>query len=370
MDANANGRAGGSLAPALVTRWPNAGHAGPGGGSITSCPSCARKRATGRYLTQEKNEGSVLALSWSPDGSRIYYDRQKSLPSGIYSIPVIGGSPRLLLENAGTPEALPDGSLLGGRFNSQSQMQLFRFWPDTGRIQDYPFEITWDNGQPIRVFQGGKSAAVIGTPIPMPAGTTGRHLYVIDLASGRCRPVFTDESLASATVTVTRDDETVLFAGYGTGIRSISVAGGKHARTLLPLPGRIFTIEASLGGSILADQIQRTPELTLLKGGRAERLMASPLSGPTFNFTVLPDGRAIWVQVVAGRQQLIAIRPGGTPEPVVSTSDPTTSPATQLKNGRTRFHCRCPASVRLGSPQWQRAGSFGVSLSTKARSRR
>jgi hypothetical protein len=299
-------------------------------------------------LTREQNEGATLHLSWSPDGSRIYYDRQLSMPSGIYSVPVIGGSPRLVLEKAGTPEALPDGSLIVGRFNSRGQMQACRFWPDTGRVQEYPFELTWDNGHPIRAFPGGKEAAILGTPIPPVDGSPAQSLYILDLSSGQFRPLYTAQRFDTGSVAVTTDGRNALFADRGSGVRSIDAAGRSPMRNLFPLPGRIFTLDGGPAGSILADQIERTPELVLLSNGRSQYLFSSPATGAAIHFTTLPDGRAVWVQAVAGRSRLVATRPGGEPEPLVSTSDPTSTPAAQLGAGELAFLLGPPGRREIG----------------------
>jgi dipeptidyl aminopeptidase/acylaminoacyl peptidase len=299
-------------------------------------------------LTREQHDGPILQLSWSPDGSRIYYDRNASMPSGIYSVPVIGGPARLVLEGAGTPEALSDGSLIVGRFNSKGQMQACRYWPDSGKLQEYPFELTWDNGQPIRALPGGREAAVIGTPIPAPDTSSVRRLYLLDLASGRARPLFTAQRFASGAVTVAQDGRSVLFSDYGTGVRSVNVTGREPFRTLFPLPGRVFTLDGGPDGTILADQIERTPELVLLTNGRSKRLLSSPLTGPDVHFTILQDGRAVWVQAIAGRNRLVAIGPGGEPAPLVSTSDATSTPSAQVGAGQLAFLVGSPGHREIG----------------------
>ena len=46
-----------------------------------------------------------------------------------------------MLENAVSPEPLPDDTLLVTRFNSEGRSQLFRFWPDSGRLQAFPLVV-------------------------------------------------------------------------------------------------------------------------------------------------------------------------------------------------------------------------------------
>jgi len=72
-------------------------------------------------LTHRRDLGQAEQVSWSPDGSLIYYDRTTGVPLGVYSVPVLGGEEHLVLANAFSPEALPDGSLLLCRLNARGQ---------------------------------------------------------------------------------------------------------------------------------------------------------------------------------------------------------------------------------------------------------
>ena len=85
-------------------------------------------------LTRNRQLGFVEEITWSRDGASLYYDRVADVPHGIYSVPVLGGEEKLVLENAMTPEVLPDGTLLLYRLNPQRNLQLFRYWPETGRL--------------------------------------------------------------------------------------------------------------------------------------------------------------------------------------------------------------------------------------------
>jgi hypothetical protein len=56
-------------------------------------------------LTHSNENGYIPVLSWSPDGTKIYYDRWTDVPRGIYSVPALGGAEQLVLEDAGDPGA-------------------------------------------------------------------------------------------------------------------------------------------------------------------------------------------------------------------------------------------------------------------------
>src|SRR6185295_9080275 len=85
-------------------------------------------------LTKDRTRGGVVELAWAPDGSSIYFDRLRDVPRGIFRVSVLGGEPRLVLENASTPAPLPDGSLLAVRIDEQGRSRIYRFWPETGRL--------------------------------------------------------------------------------------------------------------------------------------------------------------------------------------------------------------------------------------------
>ncbi|HKC25057.1 MAG TPA: serine/threonine protein kinase, partial [Thermoanaerobaculia bacterium] len=85
-------------------------------------------------LTKRRDLGSVNRMDWARDGTRIYFDRVSDIPAGVFSIPVLGGDERLVLPGAQGPEALPDGSLLAVKVDSDRNFQLQRFWPESGRL--------------------------------------------------------------------------------------------------------------------------------------------------------------------------------------------------------------------------------------------
>jgi hypothetical protein len=113
-------------------------------------------------LTHRRDRGVVQQVSLSPDGSLIYYDRATDVPLGVYSVPVLGGEEHLVLENATSPEALPDGSLLVSRVNARREGQVYRFWPETGRLKEFPLERPrYAAAACSRIAPGGKEAITL-----------------------------------------------------------------------------------------------------------------------------------------------------------------------------------------------------------------
>jgi Tol biopolymer transport system component len=59
-------------------------------------------------LTHNTANGYIAALSWTPDGSRIFYDRfATGAPGGVFSVSVLGGEERRVLEDGRFPRLCP-----------------------------------------------------------------------------------------------------------------------------------------------------------------------------------------------------------------------------------------------------------------------
>jgi hypothetical protein len=140
-------------------------------------------------LTKNRSRGYVAELNWSPDGSEIYFDRELSVPNGIYTVSRFGGNERLVLEDAMGPEVLPDGSLLVVRVNKDRTYQLHRFWPESGRLEplDAFFAADMDLCPPVRAFHDGKEAVFFARTREQNTADALPHLYVLDLTLGKTR---------------------------------------------------------------------------------------------------------------------------------------------------------------------------------------
>ena len=53
-----------------------------------------------QILTRDRSRGFVDEISWSPDGTKLYYDRFRDRPGGIFSVEALGGEERLVVEDA------------------------------------------------------------------------------------------------------------------------------------------------------------------------------------------------------------------------------------------------------------------------------
>jgi len=286
-------------------------------------------------LTQGQQHGNVTNVAWAPDGASIYYDRITAVPQGIYSVPVLGGDERLVFANAFRPEALADGSLLAVKLNSSHEWQLFRFWPETGRVQDLPVAAVdiQDSLENPRVFPDGKEAVIDGAPLGQEAG--GMRLLLVDLATGATRPLAPDllRGTGAPGYAVSRDGKSVLVAvQYGEFTRVISVPahGRGPAQTLFTATHEIWGVDSAPDGSVYACVTDLPAELVNrpLDRDQTETLARfQEVSDPDL-MTVLPDGRVVLTVLNSERARLVAVQRGKTPVPIVATTEETSTPVT------------------------------------------
>ena len=307
------------------------------------------KPASGNWtiLTHDTGKGWIMSLSWSPDSAKIYYDRSSDVPQGIYSVPVLGGPEQLVLENAEVPEALPDGSLLLVRLNAERQSQLFRFWPETGKLQGFPIEAPSTS---YRSFPDGREAVVFGTLIG-PGREAGQHIYVVDLQSGKARRFLSasqvDPKLAQ--LAVTRDGQSVLVAGSAGNLIRVSAfsrSGRPAVPVLFSVPGQISSFDMGLDGSIYLDQVERPKDLVRFapEGGRAAKIATLPAATEagcsclvSEIIAILPDGRTVIPGIVNGRLSLMVVEAGKEPAPFLNTAEETASPVTAAGPDQVAF---------------------------------
>ena len=293
------------------------------------------KPGTGDWtvLTHERTAGPAAELNWSADGNRIYFDREADVPLGIFSVPAVGGEEQRVLEDAEQPEPLPDGSLLAARLSTERQLQIYRVWPESGRLQSFPIKVRSAFAH-ARVFPDGRQAAILGELLaPGQQGVV--HVYVLDLASGQLRRLYTgaaDDSSADG-LAVGSDGKSVLLAIRAedlTEIVSLPASGRGSPRVLFTTPQSVNCLDTSPDGAIYLDE--RDDPVHILRfspaGGPASVIGSLPsqaVHGGTAVF--LPDGRALVTARRAGRSRLMLAEAGKEAAPLINTSEETSTPA-------------------------------------------
>ena len=294
-------------------------------------------------LTHRRDLGYASICSWSPDGNRIFYDRYSDQLKGVFSVPALGGDEQMVLETGGSPEALPDGSLLVGQINPERQQQLYRYWPDSGKSQALP--VILPNGilygtATIRAFSDGRRAIVFGIAAGERTEATGPHLYVVDLETGKLHMLNADygDLVANGGVppaTVTADGKTAIFGssqGPLSRVMSVPIDGHAPAQQLFTLTGGYLqSLAVGVDGDIYLDQGDRPMDIVRFapEGGHVERIAAVQKPVGDY-FAALPDGRAVWIEYAAGRRRLMIGALGKEPASFVNTTEEISGPLTAV----------------------------------------
>ena len=299
-------------------------------------------------LTKDRTHGYVNNLDWSEDGTHIYYTRFDNRLRGIYSVPAIGGEERLVLEDAGAAQPLPDGSLLVAR-NGDSGAQVHRYWPLDGRLQAFPVFLAFGDQLPLRVVPGGTHAVFFGFPASQPpADTASRyHLYILEISTGQITRIPWNVEFESDNywpLAVTPDGESVLVSAPNGDLRrivAISLTPPFQARPLLELQQQVQGMDVGPDGSIYLDQMILPVEVLRFSdlGTNVEQI------GGFGNITIpilvaavhLPDGRTLSTGVISGRRRLLVTAPGKDAVPFIQTDEETGWPTVLLGNDRLAF---------------------------------
>ena len=297
-------------------------------------------------LTRRRDQGSVDFLCWSTDGSTIYFSRNTDVPQGIFSVPFLGGEEHLLLENADNPAALPDGSLLLSRINQKRRLQLFHFWPETGKLQELPVEmINAVSFLAIQVSLDGRRAIVFGSAI----GKTAQNpsLMEVDLAAGSARPVPVN-GLANATLraySLSRDGKSIIAAFREQALARIvriPLDGSGVPRELFTVTSDVWAVETGPDGSVLVSPLERPAELVSYSRHGTQppgqlipvKIASFPELSSLDMVVVLSDGRAVVPAEVSGLTRLMAVERGKTPVALVNTPEETAAPITAMAGNR------------------------------------
>lgn len=299
-------------------------------------------------LTKNRSLGYVIELDWSPDGTKVYFDRFLSVPHGIYTISPFGGEERLILEDAMGPEVLPDGSLLVVRVNRERNLQIHHFWPETGRLEPLNgIALTYGTCPPVRSFRDGEEAVFFGKTLDQGEADPLPHLYAIDLTSGKTRRLAPELDIRMPSgwfpLAVASDDRSVLTdlrVGDLHRIVAIPRNGSGPIRSLLSLTLPPYFLDVGRDGSLYLDQIDRPLEvLRFSASGGTPELLAGTASPPqeAYSTVQFPDGRVQLPSIVGGRSRLLVARPGGDLVPFVETKEETSAPMCLLGDREVAF---------------------------------
>ena len=306
---------------------------------VNQLPQLAVMKPTGgswTILTSDREHGYITTAAWASNGSKIYFDRMWGHPLGIYSVPPLGGEPRMLLDEAFGPEPLPDGSLIVVKLTDQGDNQLFHFRPDSGKLEALPaFLMKGDITPMLRAFPDGKELVYFGTTEK--ERSQSARMLVFNLASRQARelaPGLPVDPVSDgwSPLGVARDGKSVYLAtkeGDTQPLVQVPRKPGSQPRTLLSFPTTAAPVamDAAHDGSLYLDLLQTaTVILRAPATGRAGEEFAMPTLD---NFPMIaPGGEVLATLKGWGKQYLAAVRPGGQPRALVETQEDTALPAT------------------------------------------
>jgi hypothetical protein len=289
--------------------------------------------ASWTLLTHGGRDGYVQNLSWSRDGSRLYFDRYWGQPTGVYTIPPLGGPPVLLLEKAFEPQALADGSLLVVRVTGSSD-QVFRFWPQNGKLQPLPVFFDMDDvAVPFCAFADGRQVAYFGRASS--DASQRSSLRILNLDTGAIRVLdprieISARSTYVLPISVTADGTSVVtLARHGDTYDVIQVSsdGTPGHRVLMTFRSTEvpWFMDAAADGSLYLDQIGRpTSVVRAVVNGSATELF--PVGDYTGNPALpLADGRIV-LERQGGKSRVVIGEPGSDLHPFLQLDEPTSAP--------------------------------------------
>jgi len=295
-------------------------------------------------LTHDRTHGFVTELAWSPDGAKIYYDRVRDQPAGIFAVPALGGEERLILEDAGSPAPLADGSLLVSRINAQRRTQIFHFWPETGRLQSFQAFPDPLFGSAFRASPDGKEAVFYGATTES-GPDAAPHLYALDVEAGQTRRLAPELPIVRTSLTfpiaVTADSVvTEVPAGNLHQIIAIPFNRSAPVRRLMALTERPYYMDAAPDGTLYLDQVARPLEiLRFTASGGTPEVLATSESYQVVGVqpVELADGRLLVPSLLAGHARLLAGKPHGDFVPLIETREDTLPPVTRVGDNQVAF---------------------------------
>jgi Tol biopolymer transport system component len=314
--------------------------------NLTQVAVASPETGSWTLLTHDRQHGFVNEISWAPDGSKLYFDRTVGTPVGIYSVPALGGEERLVLADAGSPEALPDGSLLVLHRDSSGRWRIHHYWPDSQRLEPLPGWVSIGTTIPLRVFPDGKEAVFNGMEAENDASV---HLYVMDLSTGKTRRLApglpSERSSESYPIAPTADGHAVLVdvpAGDLHRLVAVPRDGKGAIQTLITLTRPPWYIDSAKDGTVYLDQVDRPHEILRFRasGGIPEVLGSSDTYDPAGRYmepVQTTEGRFLLDTGFAGHGRLLIGKPAGDFVPLLDTREDTSSPAVSLGNSEVAF---------------------------------
>jgi predicted Ser/Thr protein kinase len=286
-------------------------------------------------LTHDRNAGMQAQMSWAPDGSRIYFDRVWGRPRGVYSISPLGGEPRLLLDNAQCPHALPDGSLIVVQIDKSARYRLYRLWPDSGKLDALPALVGGGVAELVdplvAAFPDGRDVVYLGTPDSSPSGVP--RWYAINLETLRSRPLNSQVVPGAFSVGVSPDNRSALIVndvGDEWEIAAVprSGEGVPHVLISFPRPHNIWGIDAARDGSVYFDYMVR--QSSVLQFDTTAKAVSETVVTTEGKMLPLEEGSFLLDRTEGGKRHLKVFHAGAGERNLLESSEESSGPMARI----------------------------------------
>ncbi len=283
-------------------------------------------------LTSARDHGPILNIAWSPDGTRIYYDRYTDVASGDLQRARPGW------RRAPGAGACARPGAAAGRQPARRQAECRReasavslLGRDRAPAGTAAAHRAWCLVGQDRALPDGTAAVVRGEPLGQAASPPG--YYLIDLATGATRRVDSQQVdlAAEGSFAVSADGTSLIAAAHAGAVWTIvrvPLNGGGAPTPLLTATSPVWYLDAGPDDTLYASLVDRPTDVVRFApdGTGTERLASFPQIPDFSTMAVLPDGRAVVPVRASSRVRLMVVQQGKAPTPLVNTTRETTAP--------------------------------------------
>ena len=159
------------------------------------------------------------------------------------------------------------------RRNDEGRTQLTRVWPDTGRMQALPVDVTYDPGfRPwIRVSANGRRVVVaLGRMYDTPGK---RSLIEVDVAAGTAHPIEVEGNPEIRAVALSADGASAIAAVSAnalTRIVRVPLDGRRVPEDLFTVTGDVWDLDVAATGAVDVNVADRSGEVVRFAPSGAE----------------------------------------------------------------------------------------------------
>jgi hypothetical protein len=263
-------------------------------------------------------------------------------PNGVYEISPLGGEPRLVLERAQCPHALPDGSLIVVRIDSSGQYRLYRFWQDSGRLDLLPAIANGGVAQTpdplVQVGHDGRELVYLGTPADQPSALP--RWYALDLASLHSRALNAPVQPQVFAVGMSPDSRSSLLIHSIGDIWEIAAVpnsgtGSPQPLFSFPKPSNVYGIDAAPDGSVYFDYMMRPS--SIVQFDPAAKSVSNTVVTSEKGMIPLDADSFLLNRIESGKWRLKVFRPSVGSQNLLQTSEESGLPGARAGKDSVAF---------------------------------